>query len=79
MPYLLSNIPLSTFYVSIFSEFLRIARCTLRLTDFVPRASQLYTGMLTQAENKASILRQIKNAFQSYPKYFSSTVGHMTK
>ena len=48
MPYLLSNIPSSIFYGSIFSEFLRIARWTLRLTDFVPKASQLYTRVVIQ-------------------------------
>ena len=40
MPYLSSNIPSPIFYVLIFPEFLRIARCTLRLTDFVPKASE---------------------------------------
>ena len=48
----------------ILKEFLRIARCTLRLTDFVPNTSQLYTRMLAQGENKASILRHIKKSFQ---------------
>ena len=38
MPYLSTNIPSSVFYGSIFSEFLEIAPCTLRLTDFVPKA-----------------------------------------
>lgn len=66
MPYLLSDIPSSIFYDSIFSEFLQIARSTLRLTDFVPKASQLYTRMKTQGGNKASILCQIKKAFQRY-------------
>ena len=42
MLYLLSSIPSSIFYDSIFSEFLRIAPCTLRLTDFVPKAYQLH-------------------------------------
>ena len=40
MPYLSRNIPSPIFYVLIFSEFLRIARCTIRLTDFVPKASE---------------------------------------
>ena len=35
MPYLSSNIPSSIFYGSIFLEFLQIARCALRLTDFI--------------------------------------------
>ena len=39
MPYLLRNIPLSISCDSIFSEFLQIAQCTLRPTDFVPNTS----------------------------------------
>ena len=34
MPHLQSNIPSTIFYGSIFSEFLRIARCTLKLQHF---------------------------------------------
>ena len=71
MPYLSSNIPSSLFYGSIFSDFLRIVRCTLRLTDFVLKASQVYARVITKGGNKASILRQIKEAFQRYPKPFS--------
>ena len=59
------------FYGSMFSEFLRIAQCRLRLTDFVPKASQLYAEMITQGGNKASILHQIKKTFQRYPETFS--------
>ena len=33
---------------SVFSEFLQIARCALILTDFVPKASQLYNRTVTQ-------------------------------
>ena len=47
MPYLSSNIPPSISYSSIFSEFLQIAQCTLRSADFVSKASQLYTRMVT--------------------------------
>ena len=63
MPYLLSSIP-SIFCSSIFSESLQIAWFTQRLTDFVPMTSQLYTRMVTQGANSASILHQIKKAFQ---------------
>ena len=67
MPYLSSNIPSSIFYGLIFSEFLLIASCTLRLADFVPKPSQLYTGMVTQTGNKASALRQIKKSIPKIP------------
>ena len=65
MPDLSSNISSSIFNGSIFSEFLRTARCILRLEDFVATSSQLYTRMVTQGVNKASILRQIEKALQS--------------
>ena len=71
MPYQSSNIPSSIFYSSIFSEFLRITRCTLRQTGFVSKVSQLYARIITQGRNKASTLLQIKNAFQRYPETFS--------
>ena len=63
---------------SIFSEFLQIALCTLRLTDFVPKASQLYTMMITEDRNKTSILHQIKKALQDTLKHFPSTERHTT-
>ena len=71
MPYISSNIPLWIFYGLIISEFLQIARCTHILTDFVPKASQLYARIITQGGNKASILPQMKNTFQRYPDTFS--------
>ena len=70
MLYLSINIPSSLLYGSIFSEFPRIAQCTLRLTDFVSKASKLYTRMITQGGNKGSILRQKQKAFRRYPKTF---------
>ena len=42
MPQFESNIPSKIFYDSIFSELLRIARCTLKLEHFLPRTSELY-------------------------------------
>ena len=48
-----------------------IAQCTLRLADFVPKASQLYTRMVVQGGNKASILCKIKTTFQRYLEAFS--------
>ena len=66
--YLWSNILPSILHYIISSEFPRIAQCTLRLTDFVPKASQLYPKMITQGRNETSILCQIEKAFQKYPK-----------
>ena len=61
------RIPLSIFCGSIFSEFLRIAQCTLRLKDCLRKASQFYTRMITQGGNKSSILRQIKKSIPNIP------------
>ena len=70
MTYLPSNITSSIFYGSIFSEFLRIALCTLIIIDFVPKTFQLYNRMVIQDGNKTSIQRQIKKAFrETFSKY----------
>ena len=50
----------------------------LKLTDFVPKAYQLYTRMMRQGENKGSVLCQIKKkAFQRHPETFSSIARHI--
>ena len=72
MPYLSSNIPSLIFYGLILSELLRIVQFTLRLTDFLPKPSQLYTRMVTHGGNKTNILRPIKKAFQGYPETLSN-------
>ena len=71
MPHLSSNIPSSVFYGSVFSEFLRIARCTLLLTDFTPRASELYKRMLTQGASEIKLFQQIVKACNRYPEEFN--------
>ena len=59
------NIPSKIFYSSIFSEFLIIARCTLRLEDFVPKAStvpdKIWAETLVFVENSA--LRKVQFPF----------------
>ena len=67
MPHFQSNIPSTIFYGSIFSEFPRIARCTLKLEHFLPRASELYSRMLSQGTNQSCINKQILKSFQRYP------------
>ena len=62
-----SNIPSTIFYGSIFSEFVRIARCTLKLEHFLLRASELYSRMLSQGANQSCINKQILKDFQRYP------------
>ena len=70
MPDLSGNIPSFVFYGSIMSEFLRISRCTLLLSDFIPRASALYKRMVKQGGSKNMVLRQIRKAMSRHPEPF---------
>ena len=70
MPHLLSNIPSSIFYGSILSEFLRIARCTLKLDDFIIRGKELFVRMVSQGGNTTLINKQIKKAAFRHPEAF---------
>ena len=71
MPDLGGNIPSYVFYGSIMSEFLRIARCTLILSDFIPRANSLYKRMITQGGSSNIVTRQIRKAMSRYPETFN--------
>jgi hypothetical protein len=70
MPHLSSNIPSCIFYGAVFSEFLRIGRCTLRFEDFVPRASVLFKRMLSQGGSKKLLAKQINKVLTRYPDVF---------
>ena len=48
MPDMSSNILSSFFYGPIFSEFFYIANCALRINDFIPRASDLFSRLIKQ-------------------------------
>ena len=67
MPDKRGNIPSHVFYGSIMSEFLRIARATLLYHDFLPRAVELFSRMISQGGLKFLVLRQIKRAISRYP------------
>ena len=56
------NIPAHVFYGSIMSEFLRLARATLKYDDFLPRAVAIVRRMVNQGGYKYHILRQISKA-----------------
>ena len=71
MPNATSNIPTIIFYGSIFSEFLRIGRCSLLFQDFIPRVLELYARMMAQGGISSIILKQIKKAVLRYPEVFS--------
>ena len=55
MPHLLSHIPSSIFYGSIFLEFPRIATYTLSLPDFVPYAFKLYLRKVAKGGERNKI------------------------
>ena len=52
MPHMNSNIPSNIFYSALVGEFLRIARSTLRLADFLPKAKSLLERMNNQGGNQ---------------------------
>ena len=58
------NILSTIFYGFIFSKFLPIAKCTLKLEHFLPRVSELYSRMLSQYQS--SINKPILKGFQRY-------------
>ena len=66
MPQLSRNIPSMVFYVSISPELFRIPRCTLRINDFIPRASDLFPKMMAQIGNRSTVPKQLKNVFHRY-------------
>ena len=72
-PYLICS---SIFYyqysvVQRFQNYYELSDGHLSLTDFVPKASEVYTRMVTQGGNMEYILRQIRKVFQRYPETFS--------
>ena len=69
MPNLNGNIHSHVFYGSVMSEFVRIARSTLRYTDFLPVAISLYNRMLKQGGARNKLLKQI---FKATSRRFSS-------
>ena len=71
MPDLGGNIPSHVFYGSVMSEFLRISRCTLRYSDFLPSAVSLFNRMINQGGSKNIILKQIVKAMNRHPEPFS--------
>ena len=71
MPDLSGNIPSHVFYGSIMSEFLRIARCTLLYSDFLPSAVNLFKRMVNQGGSPNRILKQITKAMSRHPGPFN--------
>ena len=72
MPDLNGNIPSHVFYGSIFSEFLRIARATLRYDDFLPKARELIERMIKQGADLQTLLRQFNKLIERHPDAFET-------
>ena len=70
MPHLSSNIPFTISSGSIFSELLRMAKCSLRTKNVIPRASDFFSRMIVQDGNRATLTKQLKRAFHRYPNVF---------
>ena len=66
MPHISSNVSSTIFYGSLFSELLQIARCALRINDFIPKVSDLLSRMMTQGGNRARLTKQLKKLFHRY-------------
>ena len=71
MPHLSSNILSTNLYGSVFSELFGIARCSLIVNHFIPRASDLFSRMIAQVGNRA-LTKQLKNTFHRYPTVFQT-------
>ena len=71
MPNLSSDIPSYVFYGSLMSEFLRIARCTLRISDFCSRSASLVRRMKNQGANTLAIKRQLEKGIARHPNVFT--------
>ena len=71
MPYLCSNIPKQIFYSALVGEFLRIARATLFLSDFVPKGIDLVSRMINQGGDRQSVERFLLKIIRRHPDSFS--------
>ena len=71
MPYLSSNIPKKIFYSALVGEFLRIARATLHLSDFIPKATDLIKRMLNQGGDCKCVARYLLKIVKSHPGSFA--------
>ena len=70
MPHRDSNIPESIFYSALVGEFLRIARSTLLLPDFLPKATDLITRMRNQGARLNIVKRALHKIINRHPDSF---------
>ena len=70
MHHLESNIPQSIFYSTLVGEFLRIARSTMLLEDFLPKAKDLMKRMDSQGAESSISKRHLKKIINRHPANF---------
>ena len=70
MPHLRSNIPRNIFYSALVGEFLRIARSTLLLEDFLPKVKDLIKRMVSQGANLNLSKRYLRNIINRHTSNF---------
>ena len=71
MPYLYSIIPTKIFYSALIGEFLRIARATLYLSDFEPKAIDLGKRIVNQGGDRKCVEKYILKIIRRHPDSFS--------
>ena len=71
MPHINSNIPENIFYSALMGEFLRIARSTLLLQDFLGKAKGLTYRMISQGGKNYKIKRNLQKIINRHPTDFS--------
>ena len=70
MPYICSNIPSSIFYSALVGEFLRIARSTLLLHDFLPKTKDLLCRMMHQGANQYQVKKYLRRIISRHQDCF---------
>ena len=71
MSYLCSNIPRKIFCSALVGEFLRIARATLRVSDFIPKGIDLVHRMVNQGGDRKSVEHFLLKIIRRHPDSFS--------
>ena len=71
MPHKCSNIPQNIFYSALVGEFLRIARSTLLLQDFIPKAKDLLERMRKQGAQSRLTQRFLRKIIDNHPDCFN--------
>ena len=70
MPHRDSNIPESIFYSALVGEFLRIARSSLLLLDFLPKATDLINRMKNQGARTNVVKKALHKIINRHPNNF---------